>query len=351
MGAYNFTAQVRDKAGQIASRDYLLTLRERPNRSIESARLVGLIHGPERVAPAGVSKLARQMKRQGFEMGIPISYHNGDLLFRWPTAFSKKQTPTDQVAAYKQALEAEGMEFGMYFGPVDDINEKEFTLNQQVLVMQEAIERYQPKSLWLDWLGGDSASLDSLFSAIRSMDPEINIIMNGVERPSQGDWDIIAYEGWAAWGDRLTWNVWPASFPWAKKSTPLTWRLSPEPEWSEARGISAKWDEMLRVQLSVIGEGFIADIDHSASITPTKTGNLTSFRQDGRRSIRLHLAGSKANPGHSHFDKGGFTAELDGTPFLIDRGSGSSTQPRSWKDRAGTLRLHQGRFLLLTGGY
>ena len=56
------------------------------------------------------------------------------------------------------------------------------------------------------------------------------------------------------------------------------------------------------------------------SVLP-ETGHLTSLRRDFGHSVRLHLAGSKANPSHSHLDKGGFTVELDGVPFLIDRGT------------------------------
>ena len=49
-------------------------------------------------------------------------------------------------------------------------------------------------------------------------------------------------------------------------------------------------------------------------------GQLTSLRRRAGRSIRIHLAGAKARPSHSHFDKGNFTVEIDGVGFLIDRG-------------------------------
>ncbi|HMP05909.1 MAG TPA: heparinase II/III family protein, partial [Lacipirellulaceae bacterium] len=49
-------------------------------------------------------------------------------------------------------------------------------------------------------------------------------------------------------------------------------------------------------------------------------GHLSSLRRRGRRSLRMHLSGSMANPSHSHFDRGAFTVEVDGRPVLIDRG-------------------------------
>lgn len=71
--------------------------------------------------------------------------------------------------------------------------------------------------------------------------------------------------------------------------------------------------------------GFIAGpavLAPAESIVPTfgrleLTGQLTSRRA----GVRLHVTGCKANPSHSHRDKGAFTLELDGEPVLIDRGT------------------------------
>jgi hypothetical protein len=57
-------------------------------------------------------------------------------------------------------------------------------------------------------------------------------------------------------------------------------------------------------------------------------GQLTSFRTDGARSLRLHVTGCKAKPSHSHRDKGGFTLEVDGVAMLIDRGIVRYDDPR-----------------------
>ncbi|MCX6971811.1 MAG: hypothetical protein NTV93_16880 [Verrucomicrobia bacterium] len=58
------------------------------------------------------------------------------------------------------------------------------------------------------------------------------------------------------------------------------------------------------------------------------TGLAGSYRKAGERSLRLVLAGSKANPSHAHRDKGGFFAEVDAKPTFIDRGQVRYDDPR-----------------------
>lgn len=55
------------------------------------------------------------------------------------------------------------------------------------------------------------------------------------------------------------------------------------------------------------------------SLLPS-SGLTSSYRVDGTKSLRLLFAGSTALPSHSHADKGGFCAEVDGVPIFIDRG-------------------------------
>lgn len=60
-----------------------------------------------------------------------------------------------------------------------------------------------------------------------------------------------------------------------------------------------------------------------------QTGQMTSNRASSGHSVRIHFAGAKAHASHTHFDKGNFTLELDGHPFLIDRGVVRYDDPRS----------------------
>lgn len=82
------------------------------------------------------------------------------------------------------------------------------------------------------------------------------------------------------------------------------------------------------------------EVPESRCVVPTfdvleKTGQATSLRRErggdgegegdgagdaSRRSLRLHVSGCKARPGHTHYDQGAVVAEIDGEPMLIDRG-------------------------------
>ena len=262
---YAFRVRVRDAQGERAESALAITVRERPNKWVEERRLTALIHGPECLPDGQHDAFAKLMKAQGYGLAMPISYNNGDLLFRWPGRFAtQKKTASDVVLKYKTALEANGIPFGMYMGNLN-VGDPQFTVNQSLPMMDEALATYRPKALWFDWSGLDGESLDALYSVIRSHDPELVIILNGHIRGNNGDWDLVDFEGWPAWGKAI-WDVWPVAIPWPKKHTPETWRLLVQPEFGGSKGISSDWQEYLRVQLSLIGEGFIANLDHSITL-------------------------------------------------------------------------------------
>lgn len=67
------------------------------------------------------------------------------------------------------------------------------------------------------------------------------------------------------------------------------------------------------------------EIARSECIVPTfsilpKSGHLASFRKNVKHSSLVHISGSRANPSHSHLDKGSVILEVDQIPILIDRG-------------------------------
>ena len=283
LGNYAFSVEVRDAEGHAAQRAFSLTLRERPNRWVERARLTALIHGPEKLPREDMAAFAHLMKRQGYALAMPIAYNNGDMLFRWPSEYGKKHTDENWIGIYKAALEKEGIGFGMYMGNLNVPGSADFSVNQMILVVEEAMRRYHPKAFWFDWLGMDGTALDSLFSVIRSYDPDTLIFLNGSERMSNGDWDILSFEGWQAWGGERSWQMWPVRFPWPKQNTPEGWRLAVDPAFTESGGATSDWQEMLRIQLSLIGEGFIANMDHSAILPGSK-----AQRMAGMVLMKLH---------------------------------------------------------------
>ena len=309
---YQFAVQVRDAKGQTASREYSLTLKERPNRWVEEGRLVALIHAPQEQSPQEVIDLAKLMKRQGYALGMPISFNNGGHKFRYPSKFGENIAPDDRTGLFKSALEKEGVGFGMYMGNLNVAGATPFSVNQQILMVREAIDRYHPKALWFDWLGLDGTSLDSLFSAIRSLDPNIVIILNGTERMTNGDWDIICFEGLGAL-DKAVWTLWPSRFPWPKKTTPETWRVMNDPAWGYGGNYVSSWPDVLKVQLALIGEGFIADMDHSASLGKVETKTLLDYPLMRNHAAMADWANPKGLPplyeAYTHVDPGPIPAQ------------------------------------------
>lgn len=225
---YEFKLQVTDANGHVASRILTIKLNERPNRWYEAAKLVGLIHGPEKVADDQIPRLASLMKSEGYGVGIPISYDNGDFEFRWPSSFDPGRA--DTIGKYKAALEAHGLKFGMYMGNIAGPNVR---TNNGILMVEEAMRRYHPKVLWFDW-GADVSgyeSIDALYSMVKSIDPETVIVKNGFQLLYHGDWDVLSLEGFWAWG-KYYWSIWPSELAWPKKSVVESWRLITDPNGS-----------------------------------------------------------------------------------------------------------------------
>ena len=269
--AYPFTVRVSDSDGHHASKEVAIEVQERPNMWFEEARLVGLAHAPERTPANEFEPLAKMMKAQGYGLVMPISWNNGDAKFRWPSIYAPDRENTeDIVGEYKAALEKEGIKFGMYMGNLN-IPDAPFRRNQQNLMVEDAIRRYRPAAIWFDWAGLDGEALDSLYSMIRALDPNLLIILNGHVRGSNGDWDTIVFEAWGAWG-KQTYdpNTWPVPVPWPKKHSPEAWHLLIQPDAPAPLNGESNWMDYLGLAISLIGEGFVADIDHSVTLASQK---------------------------------------------------------------------------------
>ena len=276
LGDHPITVEVTDAAGATARKQLALRLAERPNRWYETARLVALIHGPEANPRDEFTRFAKLMKRQGYGLGMAISYNNGLHRHRWPNPFCPECPLGDCMTPYKKALEAEGVRFGMYFGNFNGDNHG--GTDGALLLVEDALKKFQPKAIWFDWLGRNEESLDSLFSMIKSRSPETVIVVNGIARMNNGDWDVICLEGWSAWGDEM-WKLWPFHFQWPKRPVIESWRLVADPEFDYSKDVHPDWREYLRVQLSLIGQGFVANIDHSPTIR-------SGYPKDGPRLLK-----------------------------------------------------------------
>ena len=125
---------------------------------------------------------------------------------------------------------------------------------------------------------GNGVSLDALYSMIKSYDPGTLVVLNGIPTMSNGDWDVINLEAWGAWGDDL-WGRWPFHLAWPKAHAVESWRLVADPAFEYSEGVQPDWQAYLRLQIALIGEGFIANIDHSPTIVSGvgEDGKLTSL--------------------------------------------------------------------------
>lgn len=275
-GDYPFKVKVTDAKGDTAVKRFALTVKERPNKWVEEARLIGLIHAPQAVADADIPAMAKLMKRQGYQVAMPIGYGNGwpDRVPRWPSDYHAVSALTGTLAKYRTAMENEGIVFGMYLGELGlpehlgQLPQKSwqdmFWLDGPVLLVEEAMRVCKPKVVYLDEAGVFFESADAYFSVIRACDPDIVIIKNGYPTLSHGDWDILCMEGIGKAYETL-FDLWPVRVEWPKKARMESWRHLTEPGLVFGNG-QGPLDpaQYLRLQLSLIGDGYIADIDHSA---------------------------------------------------------------------------------------
>ncbi len=276
LGAFAFTIKATDGAGNSATKRFTMTLKERPNRWFEATRLTALIHGPEVLNPAELPRFAHLMKRQGYGVGMVISYNNGDFKYRFPSMYEPNDP--DVIGKFKAAIEGEGIKFGMYMGNL--IGPNHGGDNGAILMVEEALRRYHPTAFWFDWASPTPdgyVSLDALYSMIRTLSPDTVIVLNGVQTMYQGDWDVVCLEGWGAWG-KNHWGLWPFDVQWPKKAPIETWRLIADPAFQYSKGVVPDWQEYLRAQISLVGEGRVPNIDHSPTIaTAVVDHHLTSL--------------------------------------------------------------------------
>lgn len=269
IGAHTVTVRVTDQEGAAATKTLRLPVRERPSLWYQNAGLVALIHNPESMLSASrddLAAFARRMRLQGYAIGMMISYNNGDMKYRWPSLFEPDNPLGDLAGMYREALEAEGIRFGMYMGNL--IGPNHGGEHGAMLMVEEAVTRYRPAALWFDWASSNLdgyVQLDALYSMIRTLSPDTLIVLNGVQTLYQGDWDVVCLEGWGAWGENM-WGLWPFAIDWPKAPVIESWRMVADPTFEYSKDIQPDWQEYMRVAISMIAEGFVANLDHSPTI-------------------------------------------------------------------------------------
>ena len=266
LGEYPLVVQVTDAGGVSAEKRLVLNVKENPTRAVEQSRMTALIHGPENIPRESYSELAKVMKRQGYGYVMPISYGNGDTLFRWPVRFYPKTPAAYVIPGLKKAFDAEGIKFGMYVGQFEHIPTTLFQYDQVILILEDAMRRYEPASFFFDWRGPTQhyPETDAWYSMIRTYNPECTLILNGTNMPQNGDWDMLCVESrsavWQVWpGEYLSW-LYPMLADWPKTWNVDSW-LTVTPTPTNDR----QWPDYVKEIISLVGEGYVADLDHTVS--------------------------------------------------------------------------------------
>ena len=105
----------------------------------------------------------------------------------------------------------------------------------------------------------ENREYDALHSLIKARNPAALVIMNdgwGPDdyRTARGDMDVLEYEG-----SHSDWVHFPESPPPDDKKMPIeSWRFPAESAWP---GVT--WQEAIQQVAALIGDGFIANLDHS----------------------------------------------------------------------------------------
>ncbi|MBQ7257056.1 MAG: discoidin domain-containing protein [Abditibacteriota bacterium] len=272
LGDYSFTVTVKDSKGDTVHKDFSITLKERPNKWIEAGRLTALIHAPEGIPAEDVAKLPKQIKREGYTVCMPISYNNGQYKFRFPNILNTRPEydAGDVITPIYEAFKKEGVNFGMYVGNV--LGNPHCTYDMIPLLYEDMCQRYELKVLWHDWLGVDHASVDAIYSLVKTINPDTVIINNGLERYTNGDWDVLCIEDLNTFANPE--NLWEGRFPynygihyfkppynWPKNYSLETWKYIREK--SEKYPKVTDWVDYLKTTIAINSDGGITNLDHS----------------------------------------------------------------------------------------
>ncbi|MBQ0105431.1 MAG: discoidin domain-containing protein [Armatimonadetes bacterium] len=275
LGKYDFKVTVKDNDGNSVSKDFRILLKERPNKWVEKARLTGLLHEPNSLDPAIFDDLAKTIKAEGYSLIFPISYNNGNYKFRFSSRkynVLPERDTWDVVTPLKKALLDHGIHFGMYCGNV--LASPQFSVEQAVDFYNEMIDNYAPEALWLDWAGMDHPSTDQMFSLMKTKNPDIVIFLNGYEKATNGDWDVLSFEDLNTFSNpENIWGRWPYEdflyelgyvYNWPKQFSLETWRCPRVA--SEEHPIVPEWKEFLKMVIADNSCGAITNLDHSVDL-------------------------------------------------------------------------------------
>ncbi|NUW46040.1 discoidin domain-containing protein [Nonomuraea rhodomycinica] len=200
-GDHHFTVQVTDGTGSSATKDFTLTVKERPNKWFEQGRVGALTHATavygSFVDPNfSVERWAGRAKSQGHSL---VSVETNQQAYFWPSKFCDPKSdrhlyyPKDEhgnvldgIKKFEQAVKRQGIRFGLYYA----------SRNTDVTVQDIAdlIHRYDPSYLYFDGpQGHKSDNFDVIYSSIRNYSDTI-IVNSNAWGEEYGDPDLRTAE-------------------------------------------------------------------------------------------------------------------------------------------------------------
>ncbi|MEV6108060.1 discoidin domain-containing protein [Streptomyces sp. NPDC051940] len=203
-GDHHFTVQVSDRDGNTASKDFTITVKERPNKWFEEGRVGALTHATPTydyfVDPNfSVDRWAERAKRQGHSL---VSVESLQQNYFWPSKFADPKhiraeylpkdgngKVVDGLRQYEQAVKRHGMRFGLYYA-TEGGGLQHYSTDVLVQNVADLIHRYDPDYLYFDGPQAmPNANYDVMYSLIRNYSNDIVVNSNawGVE---YGDPDL-----------------------------------------------------------------------------------------------------------------------------------------------------------------
>ncbi|MFF3958649.1 putative Ig domain-containing protein [Streptomyces sp. NPDC001890] len=203
-GDYHFTVQVADREGNTASKDFSITVKERPNKWFEEGRVGALTHSTATynyfVDPNySVDQWAARAKREGHSL---VSIEALQQNYFWPSKFADPKhiraeyVPKDEngkvvdgLKQYEQAVKRYGMKFGLYYA-TEGGGLQHYSTDVFVQNVEDLIRRYAPEYLYFDGPQAmPNANYDAMYSAVRNRSDEI-IVDSNAWGAEYGDPDV-----------------------------------------------------------------------------------------------------------------------------------------------------------------
>ena len=297
-GLYPFTIQVADSGGQIATGALTLEVAERPTHWYEDEKIGGLVHGTYASPPPYIhgdpTVQAQAMALEGYAWsGQTTGYWPGKN--EWPGWYNQSYAYLTEFGfhkhpEYKTAYEAKAVRYGSYLNLCDvkamtypATNPDFSTWPRYLDFMHRYLEAWlkdsDPKIIYLDGAfitapienvdytdpRNTGWDYDALFSIAKTVSPRVLMLANCGGNPRLdwrvGDCDVFSTEGNNDGYDPY-WTRWPEGRS-GHNPKPIpneSWRY---PFNMSKWGNYTDWREWTRVMVSMIGEGYLCNFDHS----------------------------------------------------------------------------------------